>query len=117
MNAKTTWITGITLGLIASGALAAEPPSPEIVTLYDRNCASCHAKDGSGDTRMGKRTGAKDYRDAKVQAEMKDEAAFKSIKDGLKEKGSVIMKPFADKATDDQIKALVAYMRTFKKTP
>ena len=33
---------------------------------------------------MGKKHGAKDYTDAKVQDELKDEAAFKAIKEGLK---------------------------------
>ena len=63
----------------------------------------------------GQKTGAKDYTDAKVQAELKDEAAFKAIKEGLKDKdGKVLMKP-AEGTSDEDIKALVAYMRTFKK--
>jgi cytochrome c1 len=64
---------------------------------------------------MGQKLGAKDYSDAKVQAELKDDAGFKAIKEGLKDKeGKVLMKP-AEATTDDDIKALVAYMRTFKK--
>ena len=65
--------------------------------------------------RWARNLGAKDYTDAKVQAEMKDEAAFKAIKEGLKDKeGKKLMGP-AEDLSDDEIKALVAYMRTFKK--
>jgi cytochrome c553 len=84
-------------------------------SLYEKDCAKCHGTDGKGDTKMGKKLGAKDYTDAKVQAELKDDAAFKAIKEGLKDKeGKVLMKP-AEGTSDDDIKALVAYMRTFKK--
>jgi cytochrome c553 len=83
--------------------------------LYEEHCALCHGTDGKGDTKMGKKTGAKDYTDAKVQAELKDDAAFKAIKEGLKDKeDKILMKP-AKGVSDDEIKALVACMRTFKK--
>jgi cytochrome c553 len=82
---------------------------------YDKECAKCHGPDGKGDTKMGKKLGAKDYTDPKVQEEMKDDAAFKAIKDGLKDKdGKTLMKP-AEGLSDDAIKGLVAHMRTFKK--
>src|SRR4029077_2641609 len=82
---------------------------------YDKACAKCHGKEGKGDTKMGQKLGIKDYTDAKVQAEMKDDAAFKAIKEGLKDKdGKVLMKP-AEGTSDEDIKGLVAYMRTFKK--
>jgi cytochrome c551/c552 len=64
---------------------------------------------------MGKKVGVKDYSDAKVQAELKDDAAAKAIKEGVKDKeGKVLMKPL-EGASDDDIKALVAFMRGFKK--
>jgi len=84
---------------------------------YESHCTKCHGADGKGDTKMGKRTGAKDYSDPKVQAELKDEAAFKAIKDGLKDKdGKMLMNP-TEGVSDNDIKELVAYMRTFKKNP
>ena len=83
--------------------------------LYAKDCAKCHGEDGKGETKMGKKLGAKDYTDAKVQAELKDDAAFKAIKEGLKDKdGKILMKP-SEGASDQDIKDLVAYMRTFKK--
>src|SRR5690242_3234110 len=74
--------------------------------LYVKDCAKCHGEDGKGETKMGKKLGAKDYTDAKVQSELKDEAAFKAIKEGLKDKeGKTLMKP-AEGTSDDDIKAL-----------
>ena len=82
---------------------------------WDKHCAKCHGADGTGQTKMGKKLGARDYTDARVQAEMKDDAAFKVIKEGLKDKdGKVIKKP-AEGLSDDEIKALVQHVRNFKK--
>jgi len=82
---------------------------------YDKACAKCHGKEGKGDTKMGQKSGCKDYSDPKVQEAMKDDAAFKAIKEGVKDKdGKVVMKP-AEDLSDADIKAIVAYMRTFKK--
>jgi mono/diheme cytochrome c family protein len=83
--------------------------------LYEKECAKCHGSDGKGDTKMGKKLGAKDYTDPKVQDALTDDAAFKAIKEGLKDKdGKTLMKP-AEGMSDDDIKALVKYMRSFKK--
>jgi cytochrome c553 len=82
---------------------------------YEKDCAKCHGTDGKGETKMGKKYAAKDYTSAKVQEELKDEAAIKAIKEGYKDKeGKVVMKP-SEGLSDDDIKALVAYMRKFKK--
>lgn len=102
---------------VTSLALAVAPVcrAADAPANWTKHCASCHAADGSGSTRMGRQSGAKDYRDAKVQAEMKDESALKALKEGLQAKGKEVMKPFKDKLTEDELKALVAHMRTFKK--
>ncbi|HEV2328977.1 MAG TPA: cytochrome c [Verrucomicrobiae bacterium] len=77
-------------------------------------CAKCHGADGKGQTKMGQRLKVRDYTDAKVQDSFKDEDAFKAIKEGLKsDDGKTQMKPY-DTLSDDQIKALVAYLRAFK---
>jgi len=82
---------------------------------YDNLCAKCHGADGKGDTKMGQKLGCKDFTDAKVQGDLKDEAAFKAIKEGLKSSDDkTLMKPF-DTLSDDEIKALVAYVRGLKK--
>jgi len=82
---------------------------------YEKACAKCHGKEGKGDTKMGQKNGCKDYSDAKVQTGLKEEEAIKAIKEGVKDKdGKVLMKP-AEDLSDADVKALVVYMRTFKK--
>ena len=82
---------------------------------WDNNCAQCHGKSGAADTKMGKALNAKDLTDPKVQAAFSDAKATQSIKEGVKEGGKTTMKAFGEKLTDDEIKALVAYVRTLKK--
>ena len=75
--------------------------------LWAQNCASCHGKDGSGATTMGKKLGVKDY--SKDQG-FSDAEATNVIKNG---KGK--MKAYKDKLSDADVKALVAYVRSLKK--
>ena len=81
--------------------------------VYADNCAKCHGDDGKGQTKMGQRLGARDYSDAKVQAAVTDDQAFKSIKEGLKKDDKTLMRP--SELSDDDIKASIAYLRTLKK--
>lgn len=104
------------LVIIAVGAgLALTASAADVTANWNKHCASCHGKDGSGETKMGKKAGAKDYRDPAVQAAIKPDVALKNIKDGMKEDGKEKMKPFADKLSDDEIKELIAYIKKFEK--
>ena len=99
-------------GVIGSaiGVAAADP-----ATDWAKNCASCHGKDGSGSTIMGKQLGIVDYRSASVQASFSDAQAVTIIKQGVTSGGKQKMKGYAGVLSDDQIKALVGYIRSFKK--
>ncbi len=111
---KTKYIaTLLTIGTITLATSIAT--AAEAKELWDKSCASCHGKDGRGQTKMGAKAGVKDYTDSKVQDALKDDVAFKSVKEGMKDGAKDLMKPFADKLTDDEIKSLIAYVRTFKK--
>ena len=103
----------LSLAILAGAALSVR--ADDAKAIFEKDCAKCHGTDGKGDTKMGKKLGVKDYTDAKVQAELKDDAATKAIKEGLKDKeGKVLMKP-AESLSDTDIKGLIAYIRTFKK--
>jgi cytochrome c553 len=102
----------LVIALLAVSALSV--CAADAKATYEKDCAKCHGKDGKGQTMMGKKKGAKDYTDPKVQAELTDEAAFKAIKEGYKKDGQEVMKP-SEGLSDEEIKGLVAYMRKFKK--
>lgn len=111
MNMKTTLLL-----IIAALAIpAAATYAGDAKAIYDKDCAKCHGADGKGQTKMGQKLGVKDYTDAKVQAEMKDDAMAKTIKEGAKAKdGKTLMKP-AEGLSDDDVKGLIAVIRGFKK--
>jgi mono/diheme cytochrome c family protein len=108
---KRTIFFFVTVIIVSAGVSSAA----DAAANWTQHCASCHGKDGSGNTMMGKKLGVKDYHDAKVQAAFSDAEAERAIKEGVKTNGKETMKPFGSKLSDDDIKALVAYVRSFKK--
>jgi cytochrome c6 len=108
---KTTKIalSSLTLALTAGVALAA--PAAE---NWDNLCTSCHGSDGKAQTKMGKKLKIRDYTDAKVQAELKEDEMLKAVIEGIKADGKEKMKSFKDEITADEAKDLVAYIRKFK---
>jgi mono/diheme cytochrome c family protein len=78
--------------------------------LFKSKCAVCHAPDGSGSGAMGKQLGVTDLRADEVQKQT-DAQLNDSITNG---KGTK-MPAYKGKITDDQIKGLVGYIRSFAK--
>lgn len=108
----TTKLLLSALAFAASAALAAAAPAAE---NWENHCAKCHGADGKGQTKVGKKLQAKDYTDAKVQAEMKDADMIKATVEGVFDKaGKERMKAYKDELSADEVKALVAYIRKFK---
>ena len=106
-------LLAITLALTLSAAWSVR--ADDAKTNYDAKCAKCHGDDGKGQKAMGKKLGCKDWTDAAVQAKFTDDDATKAMKDGFKDAdGKTLMKP-TEGLSDDDIKALVAYVRAFKK--
>ena len=106
-------IVTVVVSLYIAFALSSRAADPK--TNWANDCAQCHGPDGRANTKMGKQVGAKDLTDAKVQASFSDAQATKSIKEGVKQGGKTTMKAFGGKLTDDEIKALVAYVRSLRK--
>ncbi|HEX7286392.1 MAG TPA: cytochrome c [Candidatus Angelobacter sp.] len=77
--------------------------------LYKQKCQVCHAPDGSGDTIMGKKLGAKDLKSAEIQ-KLTDAEITNVIT-----KGKDKMKGFEGKLSNDEIKSLVTYVRELAK--
>lgn len=113
---------GLTSGNTAFAAShAAEGISADIDAeeLWRTTCASCHGRDGKGQTRVGRRSGVEDLTEADYQDSFSDERAFKSIKIGMERNGRELMKPFGEGfsedngLSDEEILALVEYTREF----
>ena len=108
-NAK---ITAACVTLLLAAAVSSAAPVAE---NWENHCAKCHGADGKGQTKAGKKLNVKDYTEAKVQAEMKDEDMLKAITDGVFEKGGKEkMKAYKDEVSAAEAKELVAYIRKFK---
>ena len=80
----------------------------DAVALYKSKCQVCHGPDGKGDTPAGKKVGVKDFHSPEV-AKMPDTELFE-----ITRKGKDKMPSYDKKLTDDQIKALVKYIRSLK---
>ncbi len=103
--------------LVAAAALTAAvvtASAADVKENWEKSCAKCHGADGKGDTKMGKKVEVKDFTDAKYQDSMKDEEMFKAMKEGVKDGDKVRMKAI-EGLSDDEMKALVKYVRDFKK--
>ncbi len=99
--------------LIAAGAAIAL--AAPVAENWENHCAKCHGADGKGQTKAGKKLNVKDYTDAKVQAEMKDDDMIKATADGVFDKaGKERMKAYKEELSAAEIKELVAYIRKFK---
>lgn len=95
---------GVLVMMVAPAALA-----DDAAALYKTKCAMCHAADGSGNTPMGTKTGAHDFRSAEVQ-KMTDAQLIE-----LTTKGKNKMPAYDKKLTADELKGLVAYIRELGK--
>lgn len=82
--------------------------------IWADQCATCHGPDGKAQTPMGKKRQIKSFADAKVLAGMTDDAMFQTIKNGKKGSDGKTLMPAAEKVTDEDIKALVKVVRSFK---
>jgi cytochrome c6 len=68
---------------------------------YKAKCLMCHGADGLAATNVGKAMKIPSFKDPEMIAVVKS--------------GKGKMQPFAGKLTDDQIKSVVAYIRTLQK--
>jgi mono/diheme cytochrome c family protein len=95
-------------GLLLSFAVSSLARSPQqaIEQTFNRKCASCHAKDGSGKTKSGHKYGVKDVR-LNVKKDSEDEM-IKIVKEG---KGKN-MDSFSDELSPAEIKEVVEYYRS-----
>jgi cytochrome c6 len=104
----------ILMTMAACAAMIVSVSAADVKENWEKSCAKCHGPDGKGDTKMGKKLEVKDFTDAKVQADMKDDAMLKAIKEGVKDGDKTRMKA-VEGLSDEEMKDLVAFVRKFKK--
>lgn len=95
--------------LILIVALAPMAFAADGAAVYKAKCSMCHGADGKGDSAMGKKMKLRDLGSAEVQKQT-DQQLHDWTANG---KGK--MPAYKDKLSADEIKALVAFMRTLKK--
>jgi mono/diheme cytochrome c family protein len=89
--------------------LAAPMVMADGAAVYKAKCASCHGADGAGQTGMGKAMKLRDLGSGDVQKQT--DAELTSITTDGKAK----MPAYKGKISDDEIKQVVAFIRTLKK--
>jgi mono/diheme cytochrome c family protein len=111
---KTT--TKIALFSLALTSLCVAGRAATAEENWENNCASCHGADGKAQTKQGKKLKIRDYTDAAVQAELKDDAMLKAILEGITENGKERMKAFKDELEnpEKEAKELVDFVRKLK---
>ena len=102
----------LTAGLLAMGfgrTVGAAAADDAGKMTFETNCAVCHDSDGSGDTPIGMSLEIPDLRSDKVQ-KLSDEELINIVTNGKDP-----MPSFKGKLTAEEIKGVVAYVRTFAK--
>jgi cytochrome c553 len=102
------------LVIIALAGTALVGRAADVTANWEASCQKCHGADGKGQTKMGQKLDIKDLTDAKYQASFTDDQATKAIKEGIKDGDKTKMGATAG-LSDDDVKALVAKVRGFKK--
>jgi mono/diheme cytochrome c family protein len=94
--------------LILMTVAASADELPGAALYRQKQCVACHAADGSGNTPAGKATRARDLRSAEVQ-KSSDDALADAIANG---RGK--MPAYKSSLSSDQIKELVAFLRSLR---
>ena len=101
-------IVALAAALVLVGGTAAV--AADAVALWDKNCASCHGKDGKAKTKMGEKLKCRDLTDPAVKAKVDKTAVMNSMKNGVKdEAGKVVMKAYTEKLSEEEMQVLTDY--------
>jgi len=105
------WVVKLNLRNLMFVSLAMSVVVPAVAEdsgadTFKNKCAMCHGADGKANTPAGKAFKAVSLRDPMV-VNMSDDELINIVKNGKNK-----MPIFKDKLTEDQIKAVVSYIRT-----
>src|SRR4051794_41180514 len=96
--------------LLCSVAILAAPLAmADGAAVFKAKCASCHGADGAGQTGMGKAMKLRDLGSPEVQKQTDAELTT------ITTDGKAKMPAYKGKISNDEIKQVIAFMRTLKK--
>ena len=99
-----------------SVAAAQQSTAPDSRELYNKNCRQCHGTKGTPPKTMkAKFEHIADLSDTAHMAKISDDSLLVVIQKGIKDEKD--MKGFADKLSPEEIKAIVAYVRSLSAKP
>jgi len=116
MNRLNVFVTLLLGSLVLSGTPAVAKESAE--DNYRTYCTQCHGMKGNGKgvNVRDMSVQPRDHSDTKAMSSRSDDDLFKVVKEGgLAIDKSVIMPPWDSTFSDEEIRDLVAYMRTLCK--
>ena len=102
------------LGLLVLPARIALADDAAAARMFKSRCAGCHGPDGKGATKQGEKMKIRDLTSASMRKELTNDLIKTTILDGIeRDKDGVKqeMKPLKGKITDEQLAALVAYVK------
>lgn len=105
-------VTMAVLALLAPFGAVRAQQTTDAAQLYARNCASCHGANGAPNPVMARSLGAiPDFTDPRVVVALPDSVLINAVTAG---KGRN-MPAYRGRLTADQIRALVAHVRTLSR--
>ncbi len=102
-------ITGVCALAVAVILCAPAKADEKSAGLYKEKCLACHGADGKGETAKGKAMKVRSFGDPEVAKMSDDELA------GAIAKGKGKMPAYSKSLKPDEIKAMVAYLRSLVK--
>jgi cbb3-type cytochrome c oxidase subunit III len=94
--------------LVSSLAFQAAPPEADGAAIFKKNCTMCHGAEGKGFPALK----TPNFTDPEWQSPAKEKEMMEVVKNGKK---GTAMPAFGDKLKDEEISAVVAYIRSLKK--
>jgi len=96
----------VVIGALSTVVVVQAADTPDGAAVYKQKCQMCHGADGKGFPAIK----TPDMTDPKWQASLSDKEMTEVIKNGKK---GTPMPAFADKLKDDEIEAVVKFIRSF----
>jgi cytochrome c oxidase cbb3-type subunit 3 len=101
-------VVSFVLVLAIAGSKAAS--AADTRSTFNAKCATCHGRDGRGQTARGRRTHTRNLTDASWQNDVSDERLFNSIHNGRSR-----MPAFKKTFSESEIDALVTFVRQLRR--